>query len=103
LGSAAKAGTDFSVAKGPYGHAYVARRTHCLQTHPDWNRGHLHGDAMRFMTKAVIKDLWRQWCAAEGVELAPDKWMEAAQELAERQGGGSTPPLTASVSVAPPQ
>jgi len=76
LGSAAKAGTDFSVAKGPYGEIYVARRNHCLTTHPDWSRGHLHGDAMRVMTKAVLKDIWREWNREEGNELDPDRWAE---------------------------
>lgn len=74
LGSAAKAGTDFSVAKGPYGHVYVARRNRCIAAHPDWSRGHLHGDAMRVMTKAVLKDLWREWYRCEGVEMLPDRW-----------------------------
>lgn len=79
LGSAKKAGTNFSVAKGPYGHVYVARRTHCLETHPDWSRGHYHDDAMRVMTKAVLKDLWIEWHRGEGVELGADRWAEAAQ------------------------
>jgi len=74
LGSAAKAGTDFSIAKGPYGHVYVARRNRCILAHPDWSRGHLHGDAMRVMTKAVIKDLWREWNSCEGIEMLQDKW-----------------------------
>lgn len=74
LGSAKKAGTDFSVAKGPYGDVYVRRRTHCLETHPDWTRMHAHGDAMRVMTKAVIKDFWRAWCAETGRAMMPDRW-----------------------------
>jgi hypothetical protein len=79
LGSAKKAGTDFSVAKGPYGELYVRRRTHCLKTHPDWSRGHLHADAMRIMVKQVIKDLWREWCRVEGIKVKPSQWAEAAE------------------------
>ncbi len=74
LGAAKKAGTDFSIAKGPYGHVYVERRNRCILAHPDWSRGHLHGDAMRVMTKAVMKDLWSEWNRAEGVEMMPDRW-----------------------------
>jgi hypothetical protein len=79
LGSAKKAGTDFSVAKGPYGEVYVKRRDHCLKTHPDWSRGHAHGDAARVMTKAVIKDFWRAWCAETGRAMGLDHWMAAAE------------------------
>ncbi len=84
LGSAKKAGTDFSVAKGLYGHVYVKRRTHCLETHPDWTRGHAHDDAMRVMTKAVLKDLWRTWHIREGRALRPDKWKDGDNVNSEK-------------------
>ena len=63
LNSAVKTETDFGTAKGPYGEAYIARRAKCVAEHPDWGRAHLHKDALFVMTKRLLADLWREWCA----------------------------------------
>lgn len=61
LESAEKSGTAFGKPKGPYGEVYVRRREHTLITHPDWTKGHSRDDALRVMTKAVVRDLWKAW------------------------------------------
>ena len=47
--------------KSRYGVVYTARREHTAVTHPDWSKGHSHNDAMRVMTKALVRDLWVAW------------------------------------------
>lgn len=44
-----------------YREVYTARRAHTAETHPDWTKGHSHNDAMRVMTKRVLRDLWIEW------------------------------------------
>ena len=43
----------------PYRAIYDARREHTAETHPDWTPGHSHNDALRIVSKAVLRDLWR--------------------------------------------
>lgn len=38
---------------------YYARRERTAQTHPDWTDGHSHADALRYVTKEILKDWWR--------------------------------------------
>lgn len=47
--------------KGPYHAIYLARREHTAQTHPDWTKGHSHGDAKRIMVQRLADDLWKEW------------------------------------------
>lgn len=61
LESAEKSGTPFGRPKGLYGEIYVRRRAHTLITHPDWPKAHARADALRVMTKAMLRDLWRAW------------------------------------------
>ena len=42
-----------------YRAAYLARREHTAQTHPDWTDGHSHNDALRVTSKRILRDLWR--------------------------------------------
>lgn len=42
----------------PYGELYLSRRARTLETHPDWTAGHSHNDALRIISKAVLKDMW---------------------------------------------
>ena len=72
--SKTKTESGLSEAKGPYGRVFVARRAHCAEVHPDWKNGHLNNDAKRVMTKAVLKDLWREWNHCEGIEMQIDRW-----------------------------
>lgn len=43
----------------PYRATYDARRAHTAETHPDWTAGHSHNDALRIVSKAILRDLWR--------------------------------------------
>ena len=35
---------------------YDARRAHTAVTHPDWTLGHSHNDALRIVSKAILRD-----------------------------------------------
>jgi hypothetical protein len=61
LESAEKSGTAFGRPVGPYGEVYVRRRERTAETHPDWSKAHARDDALRVMTKAVVRDLWKHW------------------------------------------
>jgi hypothetical protein len=50
-----------SVAQGPYRAVYDRRRALTGETHPDWTKAHSHADALRVMTKIMLRDLWREW------------------------------------------
>lgn len=43
---------------GPYREVYLARRAHTATTHADWTLGHSHNDALRFLSKRILRDLW---------------------------------------------
>ena len=45
----------------PYRTVYDARRARTAETHPDWTKAHSHNDALRIMTKALVRDLWCAW------------------------------------------
>ena len=45
----------------PYRAIYDARRAHTAETHADWTKAHSHNDALRIMTKELIKHLWCVW------------------------------------------
>lgn len=44
---------------GEYRAVYDARRAHTATTHPDWTPGHSHNDAIRIVSKRILRDLWR--------------------------------------------
>ena len=46
-------------ARSPYRAIYDTRRTHTTTTHPEWTPGHSHNDALRIVSKAILRDLWR--------------------------------------------
>lgn len=50
-----------TVAAGPYRAAYDRRRLLTAETHPDWTKAHSHMDALRIMTKAMLRDLRHAW------------------------------------------
>lgn len=50
-----------SVANGPYRAIYDRRRENTAIAHPDWTKAHSHMDALRVMTKYLIRDLWAEW------------------------------------------
>jgi len=43
----------------PFRRVYDARRAHTAVTHPEWTDGHAQNDALRVVSKALLKDLWR--------------------------------------------
>lgn len=62
-----KSGTDYGRPTGPYGEAYVHRREHTKVTHPDWSPGHAHMDALRYVAKRLLRDLWTEWRRANNL------------------------------------
>lgn len=44
---------------GDYRKVYDARRATTAATHPDWTSGHSHNDALRIVSKRILRDLWR--------------------------------------------
>lgn len=44
---------------GAYREVYDTRRAHTAITHPDWAPGHSHNDALRILSKTILRDLWR--------------------------------------------
>lgn len=44
---------------GEYRDLYDERRAHTAVSHPDWTPGHSHNDALRIVSKRVLRDLWR--------------------------------------------
>lgn len=62
-----KGKTEDGVGKpnGHYGQVYFERRQWTAASHPEWKPGRAHKDALRFMMKRFLKDLWIAWRAAE--------------------------------------
>lgn len=50
-----------SVASGPYRAIYDRRREATASAQPDWTKAHSHMDALRVMTKYLVRDLWVAW------------------------------------------
>lgn len=42
-----------------YRAVYDQRRAHTATTHPEWTPGHSHNDALRILSKRILRDLWR--------------------------------------------
>ena len=42
-----------------YRAVYDQRRERTAETHPDWTPGHSHNDALRILSKRILRDLWR--------------------------------------------
>lgn len=56
-----------------YRRVYDERRQHTAKTRPDWTPGHAHADAVRKVSKEVLKDLWRaarDWHMEKGDKYA---------------------------------
>lgn len=50
-----------TVAEGPYRAIYDRRRLATADAHADWTKLHSHMDALRVMTKYLLRDLWQEW------------------------------------------
>lgn len=53
-----------------YRQVYLDRRAHTAGTHPDWTDGHSHNDALRVLSKALLRDLWRESARVHGEVVA---------------------------------
>ena len=62
-----------SAIGGPYRAVYDARRARTAETHPDWSKAHSHNDALRIMTKRLIRDLWVAWREATATVTTSDR------------------------------
>jgi hypothetical protein len=51
----------FGKTKNKYGAIYAVRREHTALTHPEWSKGHSDNDGRRYITKRLLKDIWRAW------------------------------------------
>lgn len=58
------------VATTKYAKVYLDRRAHTGQTHPEWTPGHSHNDAMRIVSKELLKDMW---IASKALHTGEDK------------------------------
>lgn len=47
-------------ARSPYRDVYDGRRARTASTHPEWSDGHAHNDALSFVAKRILRDLWRE-------------------------------------------
>lgn len=45
-------------AKSPYRKIYDDRRATTALSHPDWTPGHSHNDALRIVSKEILKNMW---------------------------------------------
>lgn len=50
-----------TIITGPYRVAYDERRAKMEAQYPERKKAHLHNDALRIMTKALVSDLWAEW------------------------------------------
>lgn len=73
-----------TIINGPYRQAYDRRRAHTANTHPDWSKGHSHNDALRIMTKELIRDLWVAWRQA-GITLEASRCLPAADIFSQEE------------------
>jgi hypothetical protein len=51
----------FAKGRNYLGQMYKARRAHTASVHPDWTKAHSDNDARRYITKRLLRDLWRAW------------------------------------------
>jgi hypothetical protein len=62
---------------GPYGEAYAERKAWVLAR--GWTPAHADADARRYMTKRLLRDLWRAWRDA-GSDLEPRLRVHPAED-----------------------
>lgn len=67
-----------TMVDGPYRAIYDRRRAATALSHPDWTKGHSHMDALRVMTKYLVRDLWREWNRAASSSSADEAMVAVA-------------------------
>lgn len=82
-----------TVANGPYRAIYDRRREHTAAAHPDWTKMHSHMDALRIMTKSLLRDLWQEWNGRKAVGEVPERARDNLPTVQpdERKAGQSMP------------
>jgi len=60
-------------ASDSYRAAYDRRRLRTAETHADWRKARAHNDALRIMTKRLLRDLWQAWRAAKAAVSTIDE------------------------------
>ncbi len=56
---------------GPYRQVYDARRAATADR--GWTKMHAMNDALRYMTKRLVKDMWREWRRVKGLSTPTDE------------------------------
>lgn len=54
-----------------YRKIYNDRKHRTTNSSREWTKSHIHNDAMRYMVKMFVKDLWVAWRGIEGLEITP--------------------------------
>lgn len=57
-------------AHSPYRKIYDDRRAVTAVSHPDWTPAHSHSDALRIVSKAILKNLWVESRRLHGLDTA---------------------------------
>lgn len=52
-------GERYALDDNEYGQLYIDRRKHTAETHPEWTSAHSQNDAMRILSKRLLRNLWR--------------------------------------------
>jgi hypothetical protein len=52
-------GERYALNGSEYGQLYIDRRKHTAVTHPEWTPAHSQNDAMRILSKRLLRNLWR--------------------------------------------
>lgn len=90
--------TGASRPSGHYGELYARRRAHTKITHEDWSDGHAHADALRYMFKRYLRDLWKAWRRADRIVSETTKnALPPATPTVERDGARTKAPAMADV------
>lgn len=84
-----------TVVQGPYRVRYDSRRAATAITHEDWTKGHSHMDALRVMTKYLLRDLWKEWRRVNAGPPDGAVYIVPAAESISREVGETAPHNTA--------
>jgi hypothetical protein len=89
-----------TVVQGPYRAIYDRRKAATEIWRPDWTKMHRHMDALRVMTKHLIRDLWVAWRRAKcslperaGVPVPAAKITELSPEVVATVSANPLHPL----------
>lgn len=52
-------GNRYAKDGSEYAQLYIDRRNHTAETHPEWTALHSQNDALRIVSKRILRNLWR--------------------------------------------